>query len=334
MSRPESILMDPAVSIIIPTYNRADLIGETLQSVLGQTYQSFEIIVVDDGSRDGTEKVVAALGDPRIRYFWKTNSGLPAPNRNVAIRMSRGRYIAFLDSDDLWLPEKLAIQIQWMEAHPNVGLTCTNALGFDGTKPAWRLNKISLVRRRTLSDLLQENFIANLTVVVRRECLDRVGLFNEDPQLRALEDYELWIRIAACYPFAYLPSVTARYRVHERNLETKDAAITIQRTIAMLRLLAGTPGLHPAELRRGIAVHYRLLARAHALAGNQPEYYSALFSSWQLHRSWKTFVLLVWYFFPGFHATRWMTAVARKLKRGMDYVFSWFSQVLKEHWAQ
>ena len=112
--------MIPIVSVVISTYNRSKLLPHAIRSVLSQDRQDFEIIVIDDGSTDETSQVVACFSDPRIRYFYQTNSGLAA-GRNAGISESRGKYIVFLDDDDVFLPNKLSVQVSFMEAHRDLG---------------------------------------------------------------------------------------------------------------------------------------------------------------------------------------------------------------------
>jgi glycosyltransferase involved in cell wall biosynthesis len=314
----------PAVSVIIPTHNRADFIGETLASVCAQTFPDFEVIVADDGSTDNTKEVVTSLGDTRIRYFWQPQSGgLPARVRNKAIGLSRGRYIAFLDSDDLWLPNKLEIQVPYMEAHPEVGFVFTNSEGFSSTKEKWRLVKFGLNRKATLEDLLRENFIPMLTVLVRRTCLETVGGLCEDPAVNAIEDYELWLRLATRYPFQYIPVLTARYRVHGKNLQATDMIASTQRLVTVVRRFEKSRGIPRKSFRRGLAAHYRRLARAHALAGNKEEYIRALIFSWECYPDWKTGTLLVFYNLIGFNLSRRTTTTARQLKATFDQGLWW-----------
>ena len=314
----------PAVSVIIPTHNRADLIGETLASVCAQTFPDFEVIVADDGSTDNTKEVVTSFGDSRIRYFWQPQSGgLPARVRNRAISLSRGRYIAFLDSDDLWLPNKLEIQVPYMESHPEVGFVFTNSEGFSGRNEKWRLVKCGLNRKQTLEDLLGENFIPMLTVVVRRNCLDTVGFLCEDPEVNAIEDYELWLRLATRFPFHYIPALTARYRVHGRNLQATNILASTQRLITVVRRFEGKPGIPRRHFLRGLASHYRRLARVHALAGNNEEYIRALIFSWECSPDWKTGTLLLFYNLIGFGMSRWTTTTARQLKATFDQGLWW-----------
>ena len=272
----------PTVSVVVPTHNRAHLIGETLRSILTQTLQDFEVIVVDNGSTDGTDRVVAALADPRIRYHWQEDSGLPANSRNVGIRMARGRYIAFLDSDDLWLPRKLALQVEFMEAHPEVAFTCTNAVAFDGNGIHGRLNKVTLAGRRTARHLLLGNFITTLTVMVRRSCLEVVGLFNEDPALRTVEDFELWLRLAARFPVAYLPEVTARHRLHEGGLVNVNWVANLERAIPMLKGVVPSLPLSPREAALLVGSYYRRLARERGRVGDRAGATAAARAAWRV----------------------------------------------------
>ena len=120
----------PVVSAIIPTYNFGRFLGEAIQSVLDQTFTDFELIVVDDGSTDDTREVVGSFNDSRIRYIYQENRGLPAA-RNTGIKASRGEYIAFLDSDDIWLTQNLELKVKSLDSHPDAGLVCSDGYNFD-----------------------------------------------------------------------------------------------------------------------------------------------------------------------------------------------------------
>ena len=208
------------VSVIIPSYNRGDLIGQTLASVLAQTYPHVEIIVADDGSTDDTFAAVARFGD-RVRLLPLPHTGLPAAARNAAIAEARGEYLAFCDSDDLWYPEKLACQVAALEADSAAGLACTDALlwheGED--EPHDRLLRPGqAVSGQVLERLLRENFIINSSVLIRREVLEASGLLCEEQQVRGIEDYDLWLRIAAVTGIAYLDEPLVVYRSSPTSL--------------------------------------------------------------------------------------------------------------------
>lgn len=193
---------NPTVSVIIPTYNRAHLVGRAIQSVLNQTYQDVEIIVVDDGSTDNTEEVVNSFNDNRIRYIRrKENSGTSAAPRNTGIKITRGKYIAFQDSDDEWLPQKLEKQMRVFEnASPEVGIVYT---GFwriaSGKKTYVPSSRITPKEGDIHNILLEGNFIGGAVTLIKKECFERAGMFDEE--LPQLMDWEMWIRISKYYQF-------------------------------------------------------------------------------------------------------------------------------------
>jgi glycosyltransferase involved in cell wall biosynthesis len=206
-------------SVIIPTYNRGRFVREAVDSVLNQTFNDYEIVVVDDGSVDDTKEVLASYGN-RIRYIYQTNSGVSAA-RNRGILSSNGEYVAFLDDDDLWLPRKLELQIKYLDEHPEVGLlfsnTNTATTGEDLRFANKKMSQISKPHRgKVFRELFVENFIPCCSVVVRRICFDKVGLF--DPSLRNAQDYDMWLRIARFFRVDYIDQPLAIYRHHVHSL--------------------------------------------------------------------------------------------------------------------
>ncbi len=211
----------PTVSIIIPTYNGAHYIEETIESVLAQTYKDYEIIIIDDGSTDNTNKVLGKYKN-KIKYFYQKHSGgYLAKVRNFAISNSEGKYIAFLDNDDLWLKEKLEIQTTYMEKHKNISLSYTDIYYFGDYVPR-ELNGKSQFEVRTMNpgtyfeQLFEFNFIPVSTVLVRKECLKHVGLFDES--IKYASDHDLWLRIAAKYKVGEIDKPLAKYRMHGERL--------------------------------------------------------------------------------------------------------------------
>ncbi len=186
------------VSVIIPTFNRADLVREAIQSVLDQTYQNFEIIVVDDGSTDGTEQVLAPYKD-KIIYIYQENQG-GAAARNTGIKHARGKYIAFLDSDDLWLPEKLEKQLEILEKNEDIAMVYSNIIRvYDGG----RLKKIGINPKNIISGniyheiLLRRVWVSLPTWIIRKACFEEIGGF--DPEFRTSHDREMVVRIVKKY---------------------------------------------------------------------------------------------------------------------------------------
>ena len=212
------------MSVIIPTHNSRRFLEDAIHSVLEQTFQDWELILVDDGSTDDTGEMAAELADPRIRYVYQHNRGSPAA-RNTGLKLARGEYIAFLDADDLWLPDKLEKQVAYLDSLPStVGLVYSNYEMWNPESRA-RLGPFPGVhgrpRGRVLSHLLRPGsfFIHPCASLIRREVFDTVGLFDES--LRTFEDWELWVRIAAAYEIEAQDAVLTLYGQHP-NQQTKD----------------------------------------------------------------------------------------------------------------
>ena len=220
--------MLPTVSVIIPTYNRASLLKETLESVLAQTYTDYEVIIIDDGSTDHTEETVQAfLTDSRIRYVKQPNAGVSAA-RNHGIFEARGEWIAFLDSDDLWLPNKLEKQMAFLAEHPTAGAVCGPSYQYqDGQvkknekgeilRRPWEKRPTSLLPFELFAT---EEWVCTPSVLVRKAVLYKAGLFENC--LKIDEDYALWTKIARYTEFWFLDEVLGYIRYHETNI-TSDA---------------------------------------------------------------------------------------------------------------
>jgi Glycosyl transferase family 2 len=207
----------PKVSIVIPAYNAMTYLPDTLASVFQQTFSDFEVLLVDDGSTDSIRTWVRqTVADRRVKLLSQSNQGLSAA-RNTGITYSQSEYIAFLDADDLWHPTKLAEQVQWLDAHPTIGLSYTLTASIDSVgNPTGRVLG-SAIAGNVLPQMLQRNIIdCPSSVLVRRQCFDRVGLF--DRTLRSVEDWDMWIRIAAVYPFAVICKPLVYYRQHPHNM--------------------------------------------------------------------------------------------------------------------
>lgn len=207
----------PRISVVIPCYNSAAFVAATIESVLAQTLPPSEIILIDDGSTDNTVEVLAGYGD-RIRLMRRDNGG-PAAARNLGISVAGGDFIAFLDSDDLWEPHKLARQMEKFRAFPETALVFSEAMMFreeGGVKLP--VSRIGYTADPTFRQLLFGDFIPNSTVVVRRDCLEAVGPLDESRELLGVEDYEYWMRIALRYRLQGIAEPLAWYRLREGNL--------------------------------------------------------------------------------------------------------------------
>ncbi|MBN2516807.1 MAG: glycosyltransferase [Deltaproteobacteria bacterium] len=189
------------IDIIIPTYNRAKFLVETLKSVQSQTFHQWQCWIAEDGQTQETLKAITPfLKDKRFKYLPGEHAGRPSKPRNRAIREGIAKYIAFLDDDDIWLPDKLQLQIEFMERHPGCVLLGCNAYRWSGSEE-WNSSTPLYFQKRKFSghipyDLfVQENYIILSSAMIRRVALERSGLFNES--LLISEDYELWLRIGA-----------------------------------------------------------------------------------------------------------------------------------------
>lgn len=231
----------PCVSVIVTTYNRAKLLAETLESILSQTFDDFELIVVDNMSEDGTRDFVTSMTDPRISYFRNQNDGIIAVNRNYGIRKAKGKYIAFCDDDDLWQPDKLDRQVDLLKRNLNVGLCYTHAESFIGEKMLTKRMNRRTVRRNHFFQLLRGNFFPNSSVLIRCKVFQELGLLTEDPTLR--EDFEMWLRIAKRYQLMGIEASLIRYRIHPSNVAGNRADETLRaiRTVRSVSKLLSIP---------------------------------------------------------------------------------------------
>lgn len=214
----------PLVSVIIPAYNAAATIRLTIQSVLEQTYPNFEILVIDDGSFDGTSDVVKKLlaGDDRIKLMKQENQGVAAA-RNSGIRHARGDYIAPLDADDLWFPEKLEKQVAVMNEGPStVGLVYAWSFQISGDQGPQNLTKGWEEEGSVFLPLLLGNFLSNASSpLISRKCFDHIGMYNLDFlkfDAQGCEDWDLYLRIAEHYEFRNVPEHLTAYRLSKQSM--------------------------------------------------------------------------------------------------------------------
>jgi glycosyltransferase involved in cell wall biosynthesis len=272
------------VSVVIPTFNCADFLVEAIRSILAQTYEDYEIIVVDDGSTDHTETALRQFAT-RIRYI-RQEPGGPSVARNRGILEARGELVAFLDADDLWRPTKLARQVEYLNHHPEAVLVYTDFTR--GPNPGSNNDsRLKAFKPRDPADpfhtLLEENFIATPSVVVRREALARSGLF--DPTLKGSEDFDLWLRLAKAPGrpsggFGFIDDILADVRQHSSN--TSRGVELIQHQIRAARMMLerwGGDSLAARLLRRRLGTCCWNLAYAEQCRGDYAEARSAYWSS-------------------------------------------------------
>lgn len=224
----------PTVSIIIPTHNRSMLLREAIESVLAQTFAPIEVIVVDDGSVDDTEPVVAAYGES-VRYIRQENTGVAAA-RNHGFADSHGEYVGFLDDDDIFLPAKIEQQVRQLESKPEIALT--HCRFYHINERGKRISRIGLLPQgNVLAQLLCKNFIWMGAPLIRRRVLEQVGAF--DAQLSTGADYDIWLRIAAAgYEFGCVQQPLGAYRIQRNSMVTNIAKTEHEVIFSLDRMFA------------------------------------------------------------------------------------------------
>jgi glycosyltransferase involved in cell wall biosynthesis len=253
----------PAVSVVIPTYNSAATIAETLASVRDQTFKDLEIVLSDDGSCDDTVRVAERFaGHVDLRVFQQANAG-PGAARNAAIRAARGRYCAFVDADDLMLPDRLAQQAALLDANPQLGMVHTDLMTFDDRGPihSTRHAFSNPCGGQILEQLLLNNFITTSTVMAPTARLVEVGLFDE--RRRISEDFDLWLRMAERWPTGFIDRPLVRYR-HRSGSASDDKLVT---GLAALAVIEQFWRAHTEYGMRNSALRRRSLAAHLATAG-------------------------------------------------------------------
>jgi glycosyltransferase involved in cell wall biosynthesis len=234
----------PLVSVIIPTYNRGWILGEAIESALAQDFRDFELIVVDDGSKDNTLEILATYGR-KITVLRQTNKGVSAA-RNRGIAAAAGQLIAFLDSDDIWLPEKLSRQVEYFSLNPNALISQTQEI--------WVRNGIRVnpgKRHRKYAGMIFERslelcLVSPSAVMIKRTLFDAVGLFDEN--LPACEDYDLWLRIGCRYPVHLIDTSLIVKRGGHMDQLSKKTGLDKYRIQALINIIE-SGALSDSQLR-------------------------------------------------------------------------------------
>jgi len=244
--------------VVIPTYNRADTLERAVRSALLQSHPVHEVMVCDDGSTDDSAERMTAIGDTRVKWVTGPRAGRPSIPRNRGVAQATGDWIAFLDDDDAWLPAKLEAQLQSM-AEESTQACCTNAERVLPDQHEGLPYFQAMKGPFTLAELLPVNPVICSSVLVKRDLLLRVGGFPEQAELRALEDYALWLRIAAFTDFSYCTDLLVRYTdAPDNSLRGAPMNIDIQRDAVLsdLRNWEGHQHFSPSQ-QRSIARYLR-----------------------------------------------------------------------------
>jgi glycosyltransferase involved in cell wall biosynthesis len=276
----------PVVSVVIPTYNRAHVIGDAVASVMAQTFRQFELVVVDDGSTDGTAEILASISDPRLRAIRQANAGAAAA-RNAGVRAARGTLISFLDSDDLWKPDKLEREVAFLDRHPEVDSVFADLEKYDGTLfvPSFmratqrfveRLEQgvdpdgVALTQREMFLYLLEESPVMPTAFTIRRAAFDALGGFHT--RWEPFEDWEFCLRYSRTRRFGYVDRIHAVVHVSKDSIHRLHS---VRGRTSMLWLmkregrLLGDDAEARAALRRGMLRLYLHLGWHYARSGRR-----------------------------------------------------------------
>ncbi|MFB0506236.1 MAG: glycosyltransferase family 2 protein [Thermodesulfobacteriota bacterium] len=222
------------VSVVIPTYNRLSTVKDAIESVLNQTYRDFEFWVVDDGSTDGTGEALRTFGD-KVKYVFQNNRGVSAA-RNFGLRISRGKYLAFLDSDDLWEPQKLEIQVKCMEENPQFPLCYTDEVWIRGGTRVNPKKKHAKYSGWIFEKCLPLCIISPSSALMKRSLFDEIGAFDET--LPVCEDYDLWLRVTCRYPVLFIDKkLIVKRGGHADQLSTRSWGNDRYRVMVLEKLL-------------------------------------------------------------------------------------------------
>lgn len=317
----------PRISVVIPLFNKVPYIERTLRSVLGQTYKDFEVIVVDDGSTDDGARIVEAIDDQRIRLLRQENAGAAAAT-NTGVRAARGQWIAFLDADDEWMTEKLAMQMKAIRCHPDIVWA---AGGFIRTKD----NRIICYEEKFKKQWFESEFvlrdalvplacglhICTITVMIKRQVLLEIG--GVDESICSGKDLDLWVRLALKYPkLIYIEKPLANYHV---DLEGAMTVVAVTQTNESLRILANKiiSQADTVDPSRGqLLIQFArivILRRAQCLlwAGRNDLAGEILSEFGLLNLGWTGKLLKAWAYIPGFISVtaRRTIKLARKVVR-------------------
>lgn len=273
----------PWVSIIIPTYNRRDFLREAIRSVLEQSFRDFELIVVDDGSDDGTREMIQREFPGLLTYLYQENQGVSRA-RNRGLKLAQGEFVAFLDSDDLWLPRKLERQMAFMQSQPKAQICYTDEIWIRRGVRVNPKKKHAKYSGWIYPRCLPLCIISPSSALMRRGLLEEVGGFDEE--LPVCEDYDLWLRISARHPIHFLPEKLIVKRGGHQDQLSRRWGNDIWRVKALLKMLKD-PSLRPDWRRMTVEELHRkgsILIKGFRKRGKEEEakYYERILEQYPL----------------------------------------------------
>lgn len=256
------------LSIVIPAYNVEKYIISAVRSALSQTISDLEVIVIDDGSTDETGSSAGCIKDERLRIIRQQNAGLSAA-RNAGVQASKGKYVGFLDGDDIWFATKAEEHLKVMDSDPGLGITFSHSAYLDETGQSTGQLLVSTIRHPRLKDMIVRNLVGNgSTPIIRRECLELAGPFDES--LHALEDWEMWVRILGKTTFraALIPLVLTGYRIRTSSMTMDIEKWTRDCEQAVGRFAPHLPEKEETIRASILAENYRITCRKALSAGH------------------------------------------------------------------
>jgi glycosyltransferase involved in cell wall biosynthesis len=267
----------PAVSVVIATYNRAQLLLETIESILNQRFKDFELLIIDDGSTDQTREILKPYND-RVRYHFQENRG-PSAARNLGVLHARAPWISIQDSDDICTPDHLEVLHGYVRSHPDCGMVFANG-GYIGGAEHGRQTIIPAEKSRRLardgiqwSDLFEKSIVRLQAALISKRCYETIG--GHDESLRICMDLDLSFRLFAKFPVAYLDRVLFMYRKHQGNSGRNEELRLVENIRVIDKLLRDVPEakeiLGPRQVDRRIGYRYYRLAKSRYRTGRHAE---------------------------------------------------------------
>lgn len=265
-----------SASVVLPCYNGARWISLAIESILAQTCKNFELVIIDDGSTDNSKKIIARyLSDERVRYVYQDSRGFSAAI-NRGIQSSVGPLIGFIGQDDLWVPNKLELQLEYLSKRKDVGLVCSNYYSVDSEERIICNVRKSVPafspRQEVITRLFLNNFIAFETVLVKRECFDEVGFFDE--RMVGFSDHDMWLRLAGKFNIGHLGLSLVKKREHELRISNvRIESVAQDEFLLVLKALARYPFLKSVERKKMASLYHtlglRLLQKGNIKEGRQ-----------------------------------------------------------------
>jgi glycosyltransferase involved in cell wall biosynthesis len=259
------------VSVIIPTYNSVQYLTAAIESVLEQTFKDYEILVIDDGSTDNTSEAVKCYGEI-VRYIYQENGGVSVA-RNRGIKESKGKYVAFLDADDTWLPNKLERQIETLTCNLEYKFCFSDFLAVSEDLQPLEMKRLRLENSAISDLLLRGNIVGSIcTVICERSLFDSVGGF--DPKLSQCADWDMWVRLATLTDFLFVDEPLVTYRQHSSNMSKhaplleKDSLLVLEKGFASMNV----PNEIKAKRRAAFARNYMVLAGTYYHSGQYRDF--------------------------------------------------------------